>query len=146
MTTQDMLATIADVIAKAKTGVLATVDNTQRPHLRWMTPAVLPGRPGFIYAVTAPFFAKLTQISANTAVAWLVQTPSLKEILNIAGTVTVIDNPALKNEIISAIGKHLFVFWKTNPKTEFLALETRIASATYFCPMQGSAETVLFRT
>jgi pyridoxamine 5'-phosphate oxidase len=146
MTAHDMLATIEDVIAKAKTGILATVDNTKRPHLRWMTPAVLQGRPGFIYAVTAPFFAKLTQISANTYVEWLIQTPSLKEILSIAGTITVIDNPALKNEIISAIGKHLFVFWKTNPKGDFLALETRIESATFFRPMQGTSETVTFRT
>lgn len=146
MTPHEMLAKLDEVLAKAKTGVLATVGKNQQPHMRWMTPAVLKGRPGCLYAVTSPSFAKLLDLRENPKVQWMIQTPSLREICAVDGILTAIDNPALKSEIIEAIGRILFVFWKVNPQSEFIVLETRITQATYFCPMKGVKETVTFTT
>ncbi|MCX7848294.1 MAG: pyridoxamine 5'-phosphate oxidase family protein [bacterium] len=144
MTTQELLVKLDEVLNKAKAGVLGTVGSNGQPHLRWMTPALLRGRPGYIYAVTSPAFAKLVDVQANPRVQWLIQTPSLREICALEGMLRVIDNPALKNEIVETIGKILFVFWKVNPSSDFVVLETRITQATYFCPMKGVKETVTF--
>lgn len=146
MTTTDMLAKIEETLNRAKTGVLATVDRDGAPHMRWMTPAVLQGRAGCLYAITSPAFAKIIQLNANPAVEWLIQVPSLKEIISIKGSANVIVSPALNNEIVSAIGKHLFVFWNVNPKTDVVALETVMHSATFFAPMSGVKESVVFRS
>jgi len=146
MTPHEMFAKLEDVLAKAKTGVLATVGKDNQPHMRWMTPALLPGRPGCVYAVTSPAFAKLLDVRGNPKVQWLIQTPSLREVCALDGLLTVIDNPALKNEIIEAIGRILFVFWKVNPQSEFVVLETRITQATYFCPMKNIKASVTFTT
>lgn len=144
MTTHEMLAKLEEVLGKAKTGILATVGKDGQPHMRWMTPTFLRGRPGFLYAVTSPSFTKMADVREHAQVQWMIQTPSLREICAVEGVLRVIDNPSLKNEIIEAIGRILFVFWKVNPGSEFVVLETRLTRATYFCPLRGVKETVNF--
>ncbi len=144
MTQHDLLAKLDEVLAKARTGVLATAGKDRQPHMRWMTPALLRGRPGCLYAVTSPAFAKLLDLRDNPKAQWMIQSPSLRDIIALDGTLEAIDNPALKNEIIESIGRILFVFWKVNPQSEFVVLETRITKAVYFCPMKGIKDTVTF--
>jgi pyridoxamine 5'-phosphate oxidase len=144
MTASEMLNKIDEILGKAKTGILASIDNKNQPHMRWMTPSLINGRPGSLFAVTSPFFAKIVELDFCNKVQWMIQTPSLKDIITINGTVTVIDNPALKAEILEAIGKKLFVFWNVNPKTDFVVLETIIHEATWFSPMKNTKEKVTF--
>ena len=145
MDTAEITQKIGAIIEEAKTAVLTTVDEHGRPHARWMTPTLLRGRPGALFAVTSPLFVKVLQLGAHPEVEWLLQTPALTEIVSITGRVNILDNPALKCEVTDAIGRRLTVFWRVNVETtDFVVLETVIEEATYFRPMKGMRETVRF--
>lgn len=145
MNPNEMMRTIDRIIEIARTAVLATVDGEGRPHMRWMTPAVLKGRPGAIYAVTSPRFAKSAHLDGHPNVAWMFQTPALDEVVTVTGHIEKIDNPALKTELMDALGKRLRVFWKVSQEqTDFIVLETIIERAEHFRPMIGQKEAVVF--
>ena len=141
MDMQQLMGLLERILDQAKTAVLATVDAEGRPHMRWMTPAVLHGREGVLYAVTSPRFAKVAQLDAAPQVEWMVQTPSLDEVVNLTGRINIVDNPSLKAEIAEAIGKRLSVFWRVNTEpAELVVLETVIEQATVFHPMTGERQ------
>ncbi len=133
-----MLDVLERILEKSHVAVMSTVDSDGRPRSRWMTPAVVRGRRGFLYTVSAPHFDKIEQINKNSAVSWLLQTRSLDEVLEVVGKAQVIDNPALKSEVLEAIGGHLTTFWRVNPdETELIVVETVIEEMTYLEPMKG---------
>ena len=43
-----------------------------------------------------------------------------------------------------ALGQRLFTFWRVNPQSDFIVLETVVEQATYFTPMTGQRVTVTF--
>ena len=133
------------ILDDAKTGVLATADADGRIHMRWMTPVVLKQRRGAIFAFSKPDAAKVSQIAASGSAAWIIQTRDLREIIHCSGPTRVVDNPALKAELMEILGPRLAIFWKTNaPGEEFVVIETIIKAATLFKPMQAVRETVTF--
>lgn len=143
MDMQELMASLERILNAAKSAVLATVDAEGRPQMRWMTPTVLHGREGVLYAVTSPRFAKVAQLGASPQVQWMVQTPSLDEVVTLTGRINIVDNPSLKAEITEVIGRRLSVFWRVNTEpTEFVVLETVIEEATLFFPMTGKRETL----
>lgn len=136
MTPAELLRKVDEILDDAKAGVLTTVDEDGKPCARWMTPGMLKGRPGALYTVTSPRSAKVAQLEANPNVEWMIQSRSLNEVVNLKGRVNVIDNPALKTEVIETIGSRLTVFWKVNPdEMDFVVLETIIEEAELFRPM-----------
>lgn len=146
MKIQEMMEKIEFILEDAKAGILATSDKDGRPHMRWMTPAVLKEWPQTIFAVTSPHFHKIIQLSSGNKVEWMLQTRALDQIVNIKGVINVLDNPSLKAQIMEAIGKKLTVFWNiNNEKTDFIVLETIIEEAAYFAPMKGIKETLNFK-
>lgn len=145
MNQRELLGKLEAIIQDAKTGVLATVDSGGWPHMRWMTPAVLRDRPGAIFAVTSPAFAKMAQLDNSPQVEWMIQTRALDEVINVRGEVNVVDNPSLKREVMEQIGRRLTVFWKASREhTDFVVLETVIEEARYYLPMLNQSETVSF--
>ena len=141
MDNRTMLDALERVLSNSKVAVLATASKDGRPSMRWMTPALVRGREGVIYAVTSPAFAKAREVSDNAHVEWMLQTKSLSEILTIQGEMTIIDNPAAKAEVLEALGGNLGTFWKVNPdESSLVVLETRITSATLFNPLNGDKE------
>ncbi len=145
MNAHELMRKLESVIDRAKAGVLTTVDEQGHPQARWMTPSVLRGRPEALYAVTSPHSSKVAHLRANPDASWLIQTPSLTEVLTLHGVVNVIDNPALNAEVLELIGDRLRVFWKVNPeRMEIVVLETVLREAEYFLPMRGSRETITF--
>ena len=138
-------ALIDGIFEDAKTAVLATVDSDGRPHMRWMTPTLLGDRKGAIYAVTSPDFAKIAHLSENPKVQWMFQTRLLNRIATATGLVNIIDNSAMKAEVIEGIGRRLNVFWRVNKDpSKLVVLETVIEEAAYFEPMKGLHEPVSF--
>ncbi len=138
-------ALLDGIIEDAKTAVLATVDPDGYPHVRWMTPTLLGDRKGAIYAVTSPDFAKIAHLSENPKVQWMFQTRLLNRIASATGLVNVIDNSAMKAEVIEAIGRRLNVFWRVNKDpSRLVVLETVIEDAEYFEPMKGLHEHISF--
>ncbi len=136
-----LMRAIERILNAAKAAVLATTDAEGHPHMRWMTPTLLHGRDGVLYAVTSPGFAKVAHLQAGPQVEWMIQAPALDEVINVQGRINVVDNPSLKSEIAEAIGKRLTAFWKANDKgTDFVVLETVIESASLYRPMTGERE------
>ena len=145
MDSRSMLDALERVLDGAKIAVLATVDADGRPHMRWMTPAFVRGRDGFMYAVTSPDFAKTKEIEANAQVEWMVQSKSLDEIVQITGSMAIIDNPSAKAEVLEAIGGHLGTFWKMNrDQSALVVLETAIEEIKQTKPITGEKNVVTF--
>ena len=83
MNVHTIMNKISSILEDAKTGVLATVDTSGRPHMRWMTPTLVQGRPGTIFAVTSPQFEKVVHLASHSDAEWMLQTRTLDEIVNI---------------------------------------------------------------
>ena len=138
MDLRSMLDSVERLLGGSKIAVLATVDEDGRPRMRWMTPGLIRGRDGYLYAVTSPEFAKAAQISGSPKVEWMIQSKSLDEIINVKGYIHVIDNPSVKAEVLEAIGGHLGTFWKLNPdESKMVVLETVVETITHFKPVSG---------
>ena len=145
MSPQELLNRLESILDEAKTGVLATKDSSGVIHMRWMTPAVLNHRQGAIFTFSAPGTPKIEQIMSTEQAEWMIQRPDLREIVNIQGPIRVIDNPALKSELMEILGPRLTAFWKANiGSDQFVVLETVIQTATYFKPMEGLREAMEF--
>ena len=145
MDKKEILGILESIVDESQVGVLATIDSETEsggPALRWMTPALVSGRPGFLYAITSPHFRKVKHIEANPMVEWMIQTRDLNRIVSVRGRALAVDNPSLKTEVMEAIGKRLEVFWRVNQKTDFLVLETEIHSVTLFRPLEKRKEFV----
>ena len=146
MNQRELTNRLEEILDDAKAAVLATTDAEGIARLRWMTPAVLKHRPGTLFCFTRPGTEKVGNIELHPEVEWLIQNRALTEIVNVRGTAAVLDNPALKNEILETLGPRLNMFWKIDlEKTEFVVLETVIRQATYFQPIKAVVETVKFQ-
>ena len=145
MTKRDIMAEIGKMLDDAKTALLATVDGEGRPHMRWLTPAVVRGRVGALYNVTAPNSTKLEQLRANPYVQWMIQTRALDKIITANGKINIVENPSIRTEVLETVGDRLRVFWKIHESDwELVVLETIIERATYYLPMKNKKETVEF--
>ena len=134
------------IIEDAKTVVLATVDKEGRPHMRWMTPTLLSDRPGAVYAVTSPDFKKIAHLTENPHATWMFQTRLLNRIAHVSGPINVVDNSAMKAEVLEGIGRRLNVFWRVNKDpSKLVVLETVIEEAEYSEPMKSVHETIMFK-
>jgi general stress protein 26 len=142
----EILSAIDRLVATSKTAVLATVDAGSFPHVRWMTPTRLHGRPWTLYAVSSLHLAKAAQLQQNPCVEWLFQDPSLREVVAVRGRVNIIDNPALKAEVLEALGQQLTAFWKVAAQeAQLVVLETVIEEAVHYLPVEGRRVQVDFR-
>jgi len=145
MEKREILGAIERIIEEAKTAVFATVDAEQRPHTRWMTPALLRGREGAVFAVAYRTSQKVTQVRSNPRVQWIFQSPALDRITVVEGRVNIVDNPSIRSEVLEVVGPRLRAFWKMyGDERDLLVLETVIERAQYYLPMKGIKETVSF--
>lgn len=143
MDKQSFAALINSIVEDAKTAVLSTVDETGAPHMRWMTPTLLKDRPGAIYAVTSPEFRKVKHLAENPHAQWMFQSKLLDKVVTVSGRVNVIDNSAMKAEVLEGIGRRLTVFWRVNTDaTQLVVLETVMEHGFYFEPMSGVREII----
>ena len=145
MEIHELLNKLEAILEEAKTAVLATTDSAGQTHMRWMSPVVLKHRGGSIFAFSAPMTPKIEQIEATGQAEWMIQRRDLRQIVNIHGRTSVVDNPALKTELMDILGSRLAVFWQANVgRDEFVVIETVIEQAVFFVPMEGTRETVQF--
>ncbi len=134
-----------EILEDARAGVMACVDDEGRPTLRWMTPAFLDGYEGVLFSVAAPESTKICHIKDKCHVEWMIQNPSLTEVVNLRGYVNILDNPSIKCQVMEKLARRLTVFWKVNlEETDFVVLETVIEEGEYFRPMKGIRETIKF--
>jgi len=137
MNASEMFGVLERLIESAKVAILANVDETTAPRMRWMTPATIRGSEGLIYALTAPDFDKTAQLVNNDRVEWMLQSQELAEVLRVRGRVAIIDNPSLKSDVEEALGGRLGTFWRVNPDaSNMVVLETVIEEFVYYKPME----------
>jgi general stress protein 26 len=140
---RDVMATLEMILNEAHTAVLATVDDQGRPHLRWMTPALIGGREGAVFAVTSPGFDKTRQLEKHPEVEWLFQTPLLDTVVIARGKINVLDNPSIKAEVLESLGPYMHSFWRLQGEArEMVVLETIIEEAVCYWPLKGRKEVV----
>ena len=145
MQPKDIMNKIEEILSDVKIAVLASIDTDQAPRLRWMSPVVLDSRPNAIYTISSPHFQKIHQLENNPQVEWMIQTLDISEVVNVKGKINIIDNPALKAEVIEKMDDRLNVFWRlSSEETDFLVLETIIEEASYYLPMRPTKNTVRF--
>ncbi|HCM25280.1 MAG TPA: pyridoxamine 5'-phosphate oxidase [Treponema sp.] len=141
MDQRDSLGRLERLVEASKVGILTTVDADGFPRSRWMTPAILRGRSGTIYAVTAPDSAKCAHIRKSARVEWFLQSRILDEVISVIGTASLIDNPQAKAEVLESIGPNLQIFWRTNPDARNLVVvETVLEEISVFYPMENRRE------
>jgi len=140
-----MMNEIQSIIDDAKVGVLATVDSSNLPHLRWVTPGLLKDHPRSIFIITSPAFAKAIHAKDNPKVEWMLQTRALDKVVNATGIISILDNPSLKSEVLEVVGARLRTFWHVSQdKHTMIVMETVLENATHFLPAKGKKETVSF--
>jgi len=145
MDRREVMGRVTAIIDAHGTGLLATVDEDGSPRVRWLTPAVLRERPGAVYAITAPHFAKVAQVRAHPRVEWMFQTPTLDEVISLRGLINVVENPSLRAEVLESLGQRLQTFWKlAHDARDLVVLETVVEEATRFLPMAGRKDVVRF--
>ncbi|MCA1754092.1 MAG: pyridoxamine 5'-phosphate oxidase family protein [Spirochaeta sp.] len=143
MEIKQMFDSLERILEKSKIGVLSTISANGYPNMRWMTPALLRGQTGFLYAVSSSEFAWTQSLETNPQVEWMIQTAPLQEIMYVSGRIQIIDNPALKADVQEAIGGYLQTFWKNMPdEASLIVLETVIENMTYFRPTAGEKVSV----
>ena len=145
MDQRQLITELSTIIDEVKTAVLITTGQNNCPRGRWVTPAILTEHPDRIYCFSHPASIKVAHINTHGSVAWLFQTPSLAKVISVAGIARVIDNPALKAELIDLLAQRLITFWKVNIRdSDFVVIETCIQKAEYFSTDQGTTATVDF--
>ncbi len=144
MDIREMFSKLDRILDDTRTGVLTTVDEKGYPRSRWMTPAIVSGREGCIYAVTSPAFKKAVELANHREAGWIFQTRALDEIVTANGKISIISNPALRSEVQEALGKDLRVFWRVNPnEKDYVILETVVEEMTYFRPAANERHKVV---
>ena len=139
------IAALERLVETTNLAILANIDQEGNPRMRWMTPALLRGQQGSLYAITSPKFDKSSQLEKNDRVEWLFQTKALDEIMRVRGRVVLVDNPSLKADVVEALGGRLTVFWRVNPEaSELIVLETVIDTIIYYRPTAGERQVVSF--
>lgn len=141
----ELLKAIDRLLTSSPTAVLATVDADNFPHIRWMSPVRLPGRDDSLFAISSAHLAKTAQLTGNPHVEWMFQDQTLREIVVVRGCANIIDNPALKREVLEALGTQLTAFWRlAEDGTQMVVLETVIEEAVHYLPMQGLRQYIDF--
>jgi general stress protein 26 len=142
---QELMNKLAGILEDAKAGILSTIGQDGKLHLRWMTPVLLKDRKGVIFSVTSLHSKKVQQIMQNPEVTWMIQTRSLAQVITLKGKTNILDNPSIKSEILESVGDRLTMFWKLNEDlNEFVVLETVIEEAEYYQPMKAVSQLVEF--
>lgn len=146
MDQHQMLTKIEALIDESKVGLLATTDPQGKPRVRWMTPTIIPNRGASIFAFSEANAMKIHDIQHQHEVKWLIQTHDLTEIVSARGDTYIIDNPALKTEVLEILIPHTTKLWTIDlSATECVILETVLREATYYRPRENYQETVTFK-
>ena len=139
MNKQAALIRIEELIESEQYAILATVSRDNAPRVRFMSPTILQGRRGILYALTYSKSAKVNDIRSHRRVEWLFHSANYGEVFHVRGTADILDIPELKAEIIEAVAGRLGNFWRANPDpSEFVAIETVIEHIIYFQPQSGT--------
>ena len=137
---------LSHVVDESHAAVLASVDTSGRPHVRWVVPGFLPDRSGAVYTVSVSSYPKIEQLLNNPHAEMMFQTHGLNKIINLRGVVNILDNPSIRSEALECLGERLHAFWRSAlPEGDLVVLEFVLQEATYYVPMNNSRLTLDLR-
>lgn len=144
MDAKQLIAKVHHLIDNAGAAVFTTSDKSA-PFSRWMTPVLIDNYGPVIYACSVPAAKKIEHIKKCPRGEWMIQSRDLREIVNLAVDVRIIENPSLRAELMDILGPRLNMFFRANADSEdWVVLESRIISGEYFMPVKGYREKVEF--
>lgn len=134
----DLIGVIKNLIDGNHPGLLATVDEKNRPHARWMATFAFEQFP-HIYTLTAPKSRKLAHIAFNPSVEWVFSNQDLSLILTLSGTARVLtETAAIKKAWRMVEDKsHAYFLNNFNEKPGFAVLETTVTEIACCIPQSG---------
>jgi general stress protein 26 len=104
MTPEQALDRVAELLSENPNYVLATVDMSNAPQMRWMGAIVRdPGHPHVFYMASASRARKVAQLLANPAAQLLLNTPDFACVGTVAGHATMEMDQAVKNRVWDSI-------------------------------------------
>ena len=86
MDQREVMERVSALLDAHGTGLLATTDADGAPHVRWLTPAVLPQQAERSTPSPARRSPRSRRRRAPRGVEWMFQTPTLTEIITVRGT------------------------------------------------------------
>ncbi len=90
----DLIGLLKIIIDGTHPGLLATVDDENRPHARWMATLAFEKFP-YIYTFTASKSRKLSHIAKNPYVNWTFSNENLSLVLSLSGTAKALSAPSI---------------------------------------------------
>ena len=145
MTKDELIKKFRQILEEVPQALLATVTEDGYPAMRYMTPSMVRGRDDALYAVTAARFPKVKDLTVHPQVSWMLTSPKTREIFSFRGTITLIEDPRFKSELLEEIGRGLETFWRLNDDpSDLVCLETRLTSGEYFNPKTAEKVQVEF--
>jgi pyridoxamine 5'-phosphate oxidase len=135
MTKEELLRKFRHVLDESPQALLATVTEEGYPAMRYMSPAMVKGNDGALYAVTAASFPKVKDLAVRPLVSWMLTNPKTREIFSFRGKIRLVEDPRFKSELLEQIGRGLETFWRLNDDpSDLVCLETVLVSGEYFNP------------
>jgi general stress protein 26 len=147
MTPKDVIQKAIQLVQPGQPAVLATMEPSGYPKMRWMYPAFLSDQDACLYTVTSPDFSKVNDIHKHPEVEWILQSPDYAEVLRLRGKAHVEEAPAIRSHMIDVVGKNLQQFWtlaENSGDTHFLVVATVLEEATFYQPLKAFKETIRF--
>jgi len=116
-------------------GVLATVDEKGRPHLRWMATLSMRDFP-VLYTITAPDSRKIQHIKRNPQVSWMFSNEEMNVVVNIHGKARIADDFGKMQHVWKLLedkSKAYFLSITSDPRG-FAVIETEIEDIDCIVP------------
>ncbi|CAN5436217.1 hypothetical protein BH09VER1_BH09VER1_52210 [soil metagenome] len=134
----DILGVARELIDGNHPGILTTVDESTRPHARWMASLDFEDFP-HIYTLTAPHSHKLKHIAVNPIVEWMFSNQDLSFIINLRGIATpVTDTTVLKRVWRSIEDKsHAYFLNNFTERPGVAVIQTTVTEITCSLPQSS---------
>ncbi len=135
---EDILGLARTLIDGRHLGILATVDASGVPELRWMSTLALDEFP-IIYTLTSPESRKIEQIAKHPAVTWMFSNHDLTLILNLFGKARVLSDTQTLDRVWKKVRdkQHAYFLKEYSDSPGVAVIETTVESVECSSPRNG---------
>ncbi len=124
------------VVQECEVGLLSTVDESGRPHARWMGSVAKDEDVSWIITIASPNSRKIDQIRCHPDVEWIFTDSKWDRVVHLRGRAILIEDPALIkrdwNRILDKSRAYFLRFQETG--LGFSVIETHIEEIEYTLP------------
>ncbi len=128
------------VIEQVQVGSFATVDDEQKPHLRYMAAVPLDENLHFLYSLSAQATGKIEQLQHHPDVSWTFASANYHEVVTLHGRATIDstqDMPEWIYDRLIGFANDYVINVLTEPHYNYNAIITRIDTVQLLAPHRG---------